>query len=137
MSLVPIAAAECPSAVTAAVLKAHAGAAIASCKQEHENGKTQFEVKLAAKTGTDISLDVSPDGAILMTEQSIAVGDVPPAVMGAFAAKFPTAKPTRAEMQTAADGKVTYEMRFGAGAAKKEATFTTDGALVEEERGQD
>ncbi|HEX4825385.1 MAG TPA: hypothetical protein VFV19_13865 [Candidatus Polarisedimenticolaceae bacterium] len=113
--------------------KAHAGATIASCKQERENGKTQFEVTLAATTGKGMSLDVSPDGTILLTEQYVALSDVPPAVMKAFAAKYGAANPTRAEMQTAADGKVTYELAFAAGTKKKEATFGSDGTFVEEE----
>lgn len=132
-ALVPLLAAECPPAVKAAVEKAHAGATIASCKQERENGKTQFEVTLAATTGKGMSLDVSPDGTILLTEQYVALSDVPPAVMKAFAAKYGAANPTRAEMQTAADGKVTYELAFAAGTKKKEATFGSDGTFVEEE----
>jgi hypothetical protein len=132
-SVVPLFAADCPPAVTAAVQKAHAGATIASCKQEQEKGKTQFEVKLAASTGKGIELDVSPDGTILLTEQYVALGDVPPAVMKAFAAKYGPAKPTKAEMQTAADGTITYEFAFAAGTKKKEATFGADGSFVEEE----
>lgn len=133
LSLAPVAASDCPPAVTAAVQKAHPGATIASCKQEQEKGKTQFEVKLAATTGKGTELDVSPDGTILLTEQFIAVSDVPPAVMKAFAAKYGAAKPTKAEMQTAADGKVTYELAFAVGTKKKAATFASDGGFVEEE----
>ena len=129
----PLSAGDCPPAVTAAVLKAHAGATIASCKQEQGNGKTQFEVKLAATTGKGIELDVSPDGTILLTEQYVAMNEVPPEVMKAFASKYGAAKPTRGEMQTAADGKVTYEIAFAAGSKKKEATFGSDGTFVEEE----
>lgn len=133
LSVVSTVAAECPPAVTAAVLKAHAGASIASCKNEQEDGKTQFEVKLASMTGKGISLDVTPDGSILMTEQSIAVSDVPPVVMKAFAAKYQATKPTRAEMQTSGDGKVTYELAFRARKSNKEATFTAEGKFTEEE----
>jgi uncharacterized membrane protein YkoI len=132
-SVVPLAASDCPPAVTVAVQKAHAGATIASCKQEQENGKTQFEVKLAAATGKGMSIDVSPDGTILLTEQPVAVSDVPPAVMKAFAAKYGTPRATRAEMQTAANGKVTYEIAFSTGTKVKEATFDSDGTFVEEE----
>jgi streptogramin lyase len=131
--LVPLFAADCPPAVTAAIEKAHAGVAIASCKKEQENGTTQFEVKLEPKGGKRMEVDVSPDGTILLTEQSIALGDVPPAVMKALAAKYGTRTPTGAEMQTAADGKVTYEIAFKVGAKRKEATFAPDGAFVEEE----
>jgi hypothetical protein len=132
-SLVPLAAAECPPAVAAAAQRVHPDATIASCKQEQEHGKTQFEVKLASKDGKAVELDVAPDGTILLTEQYVAISDVPPAVMKAFAAKYGAAKPTKAEMQTAADGKVTYEIAFAAGTKKKEATFASDGAFVEEE----
>lgn len=132
-SLVPLAAAECPAAVTAAVRKAHAGATIASCKQEQETGRTRFKVKLAATSGKGMELDVTPGGTIVLTEQDFAVNDLPPAVMTAFAARFGAAKPTRATMQTAADGKITYRLAFVDGERKKEATFRSDGTFVVEE----
>lgn len=134
-SVAPLAASDCPPAVTAAVQKAHAGATVASCKQEQEKGKTQFEVKLAAKDGKKMEIDVSPDGRILMTEETVALSDVPSAVMNAFAAKYGAAKPTRAESQTTADGKVSYELAFPVAGKKKmkEATFTSEGSFVEEE----
>jgi hypothetical protein len=119
-----LAAIDCPPAVTAAVQKAHADAAIASCKQDQEN-KTRFKVKLAATTGKGMELDVTSGGTIVSTEQDLAVSDVPPAVMTAFAAKFGAVKPTRATMQTAAHGKITYELAFVDGIRKKEATFTS------------
>jgi hypothetical protein len=127
------AASDCPPAVAAAVQKAHAGVAIASCKQEKENGTAEFEVKLVETAGKRIELDVAPDGTILMTEQSVAVGDVPAAVMKAFAAKYGATAPARAEMQTSAEGTITYELAFPAGTKNKEATFALDGSFVEEE----
>ena len=132
-SLVPLAAADCPQAVTAAVQKAHPGATVQSCKKEQENGKAQFEVKVAAQTGKGMEIEVSPDGTIILTEQPIEISEVPSAVVDAFAAKYGSAKLTKAEMQTAADGKVAYELAFTAGGKKKEATFGSDGTFVEEE----
>lgn len=134
---VPALASPCPAKVTDAVLQAHAGAVIKECKQETEDGKLQYEAKITSKDGKPMELDIDPGGTILLTEESVELAAIPPAVMAGFAAQFPGAKPTRAEKQTASDGKVTYEVRIGAGAAKKEATFTADGALVEQERGQD
>ena len=58
---------------------------------------------------------------------------VPPEVMNAFQGKYAGATPTRAEKQTAADGKVSYELAFSAGGKKKEVTFTSEGGFVEEE----
>ena len=131
-SQVPVMASECPTVVTAAALSAHAGASVTACKQEREHGATRYEVKLATGTGP-IELDVSPEGKILLTEESVAVADVPRAVLAAFDAKHAGAQPTRAEKQTAGDGKVTYEIAFSVGSKKKESTFTAEGVLLEEE----
>ena len=136
-SVVPALASPCPSKVTDAVLRAHAGAVVGECKQETEDGIVQYEVKITLKDGKRAELDVDPGGTILLTEEYVELAAVPPAVMTAFAAKFPGAKATKGEKQTAADGKVTYELAFGSGAAQQEATFTADGAPLEEERGQD
>jgi hypothetical protein len=87
----------CPSAVTAAVHKAHADAAVTSCKQEHEKGKSEFEVKLATAGGQTMELDVSPDGTILLTEEPVALSAVPAEVMNALGSKYAGAKPTRAD----------------------------------------
>jgi hypothetical protein len=139
----PAAASPCPAGVTAAVLKAHAGAAIERCKAETEYGKLKYEVEIVPKGGKRLELEVDTKGTILLTEESVDLAVVPPAVMNAFAAQFPGAKATRAVKQTDADGNVSYELSFGAGAAEKDATFTEDGAPVEDlddpddEEGQD
>ena len=126
-------AADCPSAVTAAALEAHAGATVASCKPEREDGKTHYEVKLTTYHRQEIELDISPDGDILVTEADVELGEVPQAVMTAFHAKYAGVKPRRAEKQIASDGKVTYELKLAGGAKKREATFTAEGDFVEEE----
>jgi hypothetical protein len=124
---------ECPPAVRSAAVKAHPDAAVTACKQEKEHGKTQYEVKLTGKAGEKLELDVSPDGTILLTEEYVDLKNVPPAVMNAFHGKYAGATPTRAEKQTAADGKVSYELAFAVSGKKKEATFTSEGGFVEEE----
>jgi len=130
---VSTAATACPTSVTSAVLQAHPGATIGSCTRVEEKGQTQFEVKIAAKDGKRVELDVTPEGKILVTEEAVAVSEVPPAVTKAFAAKYGSAKPTRAVSETAADGTVTYELAFVVGGKKKEATFASDGNFLEEE----
>ncbi|MDE2142865.1 MAG: hypothetical protein KGJ84_10675 [Elusimicrobia bacterium] len=122
----------CPAGVTGAVIKAHPGARIVSCKAEKEKGKSQYEIKI--KSGkTLMELDVAPDGAILQTEQKVAMASVPVQVMSAFSARYPKAKATRAEKQTLADGKVTYELAFRRGRKRQEATFDEVGKFIEEE----
>lgn len=127
------AASECPPAVKAAAMKAHPDATVSACKEETEHGKTQYEVKLTGKAGQKLELDVAPDGSILLTEEYVDLNSVPPTVISAFHGKYAGATPTRAEKQTTADGKVSYELAFSAGGKKKEATFTSDGTFVEEE----
>lgn len=124
---------DCPSAVTSAALEHHAGATVSACKKENEHGKAQYDVKLLTKDGRKVELDISAAGEILLSEEPVSVDDLPQAVTAAFHAKYSGAKPTRAEKQTAADGKVTYEVAFALGAKKREATFAADGSFVEEE----
>lgn len=132
---VPLSAAakgSCPAAVKTSVYKAHPDAKIRSCKRETQNGKTQYEVKLRA-AAKRLELDVSPDGAILLTEEKIEAAAVPAVVASAFSARYPQATATMAEKQTAANGKVTYELAFKSGGKTKEATFDSAGAFVSEE----
>ncbi len=127
-------AAECPPSVRTAVEKAHPGAKIAGCKEERERGRLQYEVGITTKEGKKMELDISPEGALLLTEESVPSDAVPEMVKKALAAKYPDAKEIEAEKQTAADGKVSYEIAFKVGNDRKELTFTPDGKLVEEEK---
>jgi len=122
----------CPKPVTDAVAKAFPKSTVTKCKAEKEHGRDQFEVKLTKADGTNAEVDLTPDGTILQVEEKIPVDKLPAAVTKAFAAKYPKAKPTGAEKQTA--GKdISYEIAFDDGDKRKEATFTEDGKFVEEE----
>ena len=123
----------CPTTVTDAVAKKFPKATVQACKAEHEDGHDQFEVVLTKADGGKVEVDVSPAGAILQTEEVVPLDQVPAAVTKAFTAKYPKAKPTRAEKQTPATGKPSYELAFLADGKKKEATFGEDGRFVEEE----
>jgi hypothetical protein len=114
--------ADCPKPVTGAIAKAYPKASVKSCKAEGAN----FEARLVHP---DLELDLAPDGTILATEEKVAVAALPEAVKKAFAARYPKAKAERAEKETTAGGKVSYEIAFG----KTEATFAADGTFVEEE----
>jgi hypothetical protein len=122
----------CPAAVTTAVMKAFPNATIGACKAEHEHGKDLFEVKLTKSSGEKVEVDIAPDGTLLQVEEKITVDALPAPVKKAFAARYPKAKATNAEKQTA--GKdVRYEIAFSIDNGRKEATFTADGTFVEEE----
>jgi hypothetical protein len=123
----------CPAAVTTAIEKKFPKSTVQVCKAEREDGHDQFEVVLTKADRSKVEVDVSPAGAILQTEEVVALDQVPAPVMKAFAAKYPKATPTRAEKQTPATGKPSYELAFQADGKRKEATFQEDGAFMEEE----
>jgi len=124
----------CPDIVTGAVTRAYPHAKVGSCKQESDHGKVQYEVKLETPNGRRLEVDISPEGAILQTEEIVPLASVPIKVMAAFEARYPKAKASRAEKQSQSSGKVSYELMFhDAGGAKHEVTFGDDGNFVEEE----
>jgi len=127
------AAAACPDTVKQSVAARFADASTTSCKAERQDGRDQFEVKLTSKGGDRFEVDVAPDGTILQTEVAIALNAVPPAVLAAFAAKYPNARPTRAEKQTRPGKTATYEVAFTGVDKKTEATFAEDGSFIDEE----
>ncbi len=124
----------CPPPVKDAAQKAYPSSKVTACKEEKEKGKVQYEVKLETKKAKKLELDISPEGAVLLTEEEVATGSVPKAVTAAFEAKYPKTKASKAEKQTKADGSVTYEVAFKDAKGKRhEATFKEDGTFVEEE----
>lgn len=127
-----VAHADCPRPVVDAIAKAFPGGTLGRCIAEKEHGRDQFEARLVRSDGVRVEVDLAPDGAILQIEEPIAVDKLPPAVAKAFAAKYPKAKATGAEKQTARK-VVTYEIQFAVGGARKEATFDGSGKLLEQE----
>lgn len=125
--------AACPDAVKQSIAAKFADALMTNCKAERQDGRDQFEVKLTSKSGDRFEVDVAPDGTILQTEEAIALNVIPPAVLAAFTAKYPNAKPTRAEKQTRPGKAATYEMAFTGVNKTTAATFTEDGSFIEEE----
>ena len=131
--MAPAARGDCPQVIKAAVGRLYPGATNQTCKQEMQGGKSIYEVNLTTKAGEKVELDMAPDGTVIQVEEQVSLDTVPSAVLKAFKGKYPGAKVSGAEKQTKADGKVFFEIAFVAGGAKKEATFATDGAFVEEE----
>ena len=130
-------ASDCPPAVKDAAVKAHAGATVSSCAAEKENGRRQYSVRIVEAGGSPLELDVSPDGAILKTEQQVAFETLPSAVAAAFKGRYPEAKVSATEKQSGADGKIVYEIAFATGKKVREASFAEDGTFIEVENGRD
>jgi hypothetical protein len=66
-------------------------------------------------------------------EQAIPLDQISAQVLTAFGAKYPGAKPMRAEKQVRRGKGAFYEIAFAAEAKAKEATFAEDGSFIEEE----
>jgi hypothetical protein len=124
---------ECPSKVSDAAIKAHPGAKVSACKQEKEHGSVQYEVKLTLADQGKLELDVTPEGAILQTEEVVKLDAVPKEAVAGFNAKYRGAKPSKVERQTKADGSQSFEFAFADAKGKHESTFKADGTFVEEE----
>lgn len=122
---------KCPEAISGAAQTAYPDSKISSCKQEKEDGKTQFEVKLASKAAGNVELDIDTTGSILLTEQIVSVDSVSKDAISGFKAKYPGVKISRAEKQTKPDGTVTYELSFKDKNKKHDATFRQTGEFVE------
>src|SRR5436309_8041252 len=73
----------CPSPVKDAAQKAYPSSKVTACKEEKEKGKVQYEVKLETKEAKKVELDISPEGAVLVTEEEVATRSVPKAVTAA------------------------------------------------------
>ena len=123
----------CPAPVTARISEAFPKAEVTACKPERDRGRDIFEVKLTRPGGEHLEVDVAADGTILQVEQPIAVDALPGAVKQAFTARYPGARATGANQQTAG-ADLRYEIAFLVGKAHKEATFLAGGAFVGEEQ---
>ena len=97
-----------PVAVMNAVKKKFPAAKIEEAAKEVEDGKTTYEIGIE-QDERDITVSLKEDGTILEIEKEIAVKDLPSAVTGAIAAKYPRATLKKAEEVTEGEN-VTYEV---------------------------
>ena len=130
-SALPAIASDCPKAVTTSVEKAHAKSKIVSCSSEREHETLFYEVKIRTAEGGKLEMELSPDGAVPVTEERIAVGEIPAAVMNALRAAHTDAELTGAERHTSGDGKVSFELQFKSAGREHEMTVSAAGAVLE------
>ncbi|HEV8384402.1 MAG TPA: PepSY-like domain-containing protein [Candidatus Acidoferrales bacterium] len=115
-----------PAPVLAAFAKAYPNALVKGYAKESEKGQTMYEVEsMEGKTHRDVSY--SPEGKLLIVEESMDMKDVPAAVQQALEKKFPKAKINLVEKVTEG-GSVGYEFKLTTAAGKKvEVKFDADG----------
>ena len=117
-----------PAAVRATLDTYYPGARIRGADQETERGVTFFEVEMTFR-GTNIDVNVSPQGAILVTETEIDA--LPLTVVNSLLATHGRAKVVKAE-SIVKDGALTYEVLFESKGKRAEVVFTPGGKVVED-----
>jgi hypothetical protein len=115
-----------PAPVLAAFAKAYPKATVKGYAKESEKGQTMYEVEsMEGRTHRDVSY--SPEGKLLVLEESMDVKDVPAPVQQALDKKFPKAKVRLVEKVTEG-GSVGYEFKLTTAAGKKkEVKFDASG----------
>ena len=124
-----------PKPVLAAVEAKYPNAKLTHFAKEVEGGKTLYEVVLDADSG-HAEVSVSPEGAIVSEEATIAVGALPEAVKkGLAASRYANAKVLRVERvtETAKPGRATFELTVEQAGKKHELAFNQAGTLARDE----
>jgi uncharacterized membrane protein YkoI len=117
-----------PKAVLSAFAKAYPNAKANEYATETENGKTVYEIESTeGKTKRDITY--SADGTLMVTEETVAMGDLPEAVRASLKKDYAKATITRCEKVTEGS-TTTYEVAMKSGKKKSEVVFNADGSVV-------
>jgi len=120
-----------PSLVLLTLAQRQPDAEVKGFAREEEKGKTVYEVELMAG-GRRTDLIVSPEGEVLVEEQSIPAAELPAAVrQGLAASAYGKAEVLEVEKVTHSDrpSAPTYELMVKSGAQRHELEFTADGKL--------
>ncbi|MDE2507014.1 MAG: hypothetical protein KGM43_07375, partial [Planctomycetota bacterium] len=117
-----------PAAVRATLDTYYPGAKIRGADKETEGGVTFFEVEMTFR-GTNIDVNVSPQGAILVTETEIDA--LPVTVVNSLLATHGRAKVVKAE-SIVKEGGLTYEVLLESKGKRAEVVFTPGGKVVED-----
>lgn len=117
----PRAATGCDPALTARIAREFPGSVITACTPERMT---------VVRGGSDIELAVA-GGEIQGIAETLALPDIPPAVMRAFAVAYPRTIPGGAVKRTQRGAEPLYELAFPPGAAHRVAILRADGSLVE------
>ncbi|MBI1343986.1 MAG: hypothetical protein GC171_13720 [Terrimonas sp.] len=90
---------------------------------------TEYEAEFKVK-GQSVSANFDATGKWVETESTIALSDLPPAVVAAVKGKFPNAEMTGAE-KVDQPGKSLYEVLLKSNGRKKSVELTPEGVFTE------
>jgi hypothetical protein len=126
--------AEVPPPVLERVEKEHPQARLLGFAREDEDGRVQYEVQLV-DGGRKLDLDFAPDGKLLASEETIALGESPEPVkksLGASSWRAWTVVTVERISRPGSD--VEYELHLRQGKKRVELVFTPDGKPIKTER---
>ena len=130
-----------PKPVSAAVAARFPHAKVTDSSSEDETGKLLYELTVRYD-GRRADVTVTPEGAIVLIEETIAAGALPPAVSQALEAKYPKAKYKIVESITSvekgAETLTAYEVLLvTSGKQRREVELAPDGKILKEEDGDE
>ena len=120
-----------PAAVKAAIEKGTTGGQVQEIEKKQHDGKVIYEVDYV-KDGAEKSIQVTPDGMIVKTEETTTIDDVPAVVKTAIehAMAAVGAKVKKIEKEEY-DGKVVYDVDYVVDYVKEgEIIVAEDGTIV-------
>jgi hypothetical protein len=126
-----------PKAVVDGVKKRFPDAELVGAEKENENGKTVYELAIKNK-GQNVSVTLTPEGALVEIENEIAASALPKAVADALERKYPKATLKKVEeVIPVRNGKEKLEyyeiLLVTAGNKKVEVSVTPDGKFNKQE----
>jgi hypothetical protein len=140
-ALAPAHAKKCPQQVKSAIDNAYPGAKLESCKSmpgkkgamgKQESGN-HYQAKLDTKDAKEVDLIMTPDGAILVTEEAMAADSVPAVIVTAFESEHPNTKMSSAARQTDSTGAVVFEIAYLDQGNPVDAYYDRNGKKVKED----
>ena len=129
----PIKLSDTPASVQAAVAKAAEGGKLKSLTKEDEDGTMQYSAVIK-KDGKTLEAAISLAGLYLGVEEDIQLSDAPQAVQDALGTAAEGGKVSGVEMDTAADGTVSYEADITKGGSKSEVDVSASGTVTKTEQ---
>ena len=120
-----------PAPAQATIQKLIGAGEIRKLDKEEKGATVIYDVE-ARVQGKDVEYDVSSDGTVLTSEESVAFASLPAAVRAAAEKHFGSSAGLKASREVE-EGKTFYEVEGGKGSAKGSVKLTDTGAIAEEE----
>lgn len=132
----PVKMKDLPKPVQKTVKEQSKGATVRGLSKETDQGNTYYEVALKVK-GHNKDVLIDPTGAVVETEEEVAIASLPPAVKAEFDKHAANGKIQMVESITKDNAVVAYEAHIKIGEKFLEVKVGPDGQLIATETDQD